>query len=84
MLSASMHRQNLVKIHSFILKILGGNKILMLFKGCNSVMNKQKLMLNNPKLYVVIIYASAKCGQSPFIRSPDIEQKPNSDIIQGP
>ena len=57
MLSISKHRQNLVKISSFILKIFGGNKIPMLFMGCNSVMNEQKLMLNNLKLYVVIIYA---------------------------
>ena len=84
MLSISIYRQNLVKIHSFILKILSENEILMLFKGHNSVMNKTKLTLNNPKLDVVNIYAYAKFGQNPFIRSLDIEWKQNSDIIQGP
>ena len=54
MLTISM--QNLVKIHSFILKILNRNVILMLFQGRNSVMNKWKLTLNNPKLDVVNIY----------------------------
>ena len=55
----------------------------MLFKGRNSVMNKEKLMLDNPKLDVVIIYAYAKFGQNPLIRSQDTERKRNSDIIQG-
>ena len=81
MLSISMHRQTLVRIHLFILKILSGNKILILFKDHNSVINKQKLMLNNPNIDVVNIDAYAKFGQNPFIRSLDIEQKRNSDII---
>ena len=34
----SMHMQNLVKIHSFVLMILSGNDILMSFKGCNELM----------------------------------------------
>ena len=84
MLSISKHRQNLVKIHSFILKILSGNKILGLLMGRNSVMNKRKLTLNNSKLNVVNIYAYAKVGQNPFFRSLDIECKGNSDIIHGP
>ena len=84
MLSISMCMQNFVKIHSFILKILCGNEILMLFKGRNSVMNRRKLTLNNPKLDVVNIYAFATFGQNPFIGSQDIERIRNSDIIQGP
>ena len=45
MLSISMHRQNFVKIHSFILKILRENEILMLFKGHNSVINPQSQVI---------------------------------------
>ena len=84
MLLISMHLQNLVKIHSFILKILGGNEILMSFKGQNSVLNWRNLTLKNPKLDVVNINAYPKFGQNPFIHSQDIERNQNSDIIQGP
>ena len=57
----------------------------MLFKGRNSVMNRRKLTLNNPKLDVVNIYSEyAKFDQNTFIRSQDIERKRNSDVIQGP
>ena len=38
-LSISMHRHYLVKVHSFSLKILSGNEILMLFKVHISKMN---------------------------------------------
>ena len=38
-------------------------------------MNIQKLTLNNPKLDVVNIYAYAKFGLNPFIRSQDTEWK---------
>ena len=67
MLSLSMHRQNFVKILSFILKMLSRNEILILFKGRNSVMNIRKLTFNNTKLDVVNIYAYAKFGQNPLI-----------------
>ena len=33
MLSISMHMQNLVKFHQFILKLLSGNEILTSIKG---------------------------------------------------
>ena len=82
MSSISMHMQNLVKIYSFILKILNGNKILTSFKGHNSGMNWRKWMLNNPKLDVVNINAYAQIGQTLFIHSQDIERKRNSDDIQ--
>ena len=71
-----MHMQNLVKIHLFVLKILGGNRILT-FKG-------RKWMLNNPKLDVVNTNACAKFCQNPNIYTQDIEWKRNSDIIQVP
>ena len=79
-----MHMQNLVKIHLFVLTILIGNKILMSFKGHNSVTNWRKWMLNNTKLDVVITNAYANFGQNPFMHTQDIEWKPNSDVIQGP
>ena len=82
MLLMLMHVQNFVKFHSFILKILIGNEILTSFKGHNSVLNWRQLALNNPKLDVVNINASAKFGQNPFLHSQDIEQKRNSEIIQ--
>ena len=80
----SMYLQNLVKIHLFIFKILSGNEILKSFKGHNSVTNLRKWTLNNPKTDVVSINAYSKFGQNPFLHSQNIEQKGNSDIIQGP
>ena len=65
--------QILVKIHSFVLKILSGNEILM----------KTNWTLNNHKLDVIKINACAKFCQNLFIQSQDIERKRNSDIIQG-
>ena len=84
MLSILIYVQNLVKIHSFVLKILSRNEILTPFNGRNSVTNWRKWTFNNPKLDVVNINASAKFGQNTFIHTPDIEQKRNSDVIQGP
>ena len=75
MLSISMHMQNLVKIHLFILRLLGENDILNLFKGHNSVLNWRKLTINNPKLDVVNINAYANFGQNPSEFSQDIERK---------
>ena len=46
-------------------------------------MNGRKWTLNNPKLDVVNINACAKFGQNPFLYTEDIEQKWNSDVIQG-
>ena len=70
--------QMLVKIHSFVLKILTP------FKSRNFVTNWQKWTFNNPKLDVVNINASAKFGQNTFIHTPDIERKRNSVVIKGP
>ena len=79
-----MHMQILVKIDSFICKILSGNKILTSFnRGHNSGMKSRKWMLNNPKLDVVNINACAQFVQNPFIHTQDIERKRNSDVIQG-
>ena len=91
MLLISMHLQNLVKIHLFLLKILSGNEILMSSKGLNSVQMDEN-GLNNTKLDVNI-NARAKFGQNLFTHSQDIERKGRnsvmdknrcySDIIQG-
>ena len=75
MLSISMHVQNLVKIHFFVLKLLSGNEILTSFKGHNMVMNGRNWTVNNPKLDVFNINVCAKFGQNPFLHTQDIEQK---------
>ena len=75
MLSISMHVQNLVNIHFFVLKILSRKEILISFKGLNSVMNGRKLTVNNPKLDVVNNNACAKFGQNPFLPTQDVERK---------
>ena len=74
MLSVSMIMQIMVKINSFVVKILSGNEILTSFKCNNPVTNRQKWTLNNPKLDVVNINASAKFGQHTFTHSQDIER----------
>ena len=79
-----MIMQILVKIHSFVLKILSGNEILTSFKGNNSVTNWRKWMFNNPKLDAVNINPSTKFGQNTFIHTQDVEWKRNSDDFQGP
>ena len=56
----SMHMQNLVKFHLFVLKILSGNKILTEIKGYNSVVNLRKLTCNNPNLDAVKVTSTIK------------------------
>ena len=84
MLTISMHIQNLVRLHQFVLKILSGNKILTSIKGHNSVINLRKLMRYNAHLDLVSVNAYAKFDQIPSICSQNIEQKQNSNINQGP
>ena len=79
-----MCMQNLVRFCPAILKILSGNEILTLIKGCNSVKILQKMMGNNPKLSLVNVDVYSKFGPILSIRSRDNEQKQNSDIKQGP
>ena len=43
----------------------------------------QKMTGNNPKLDLVNVDVHTKFGQILSIRSPDIEQKRNSDVNQG-
>ena len=70
-----MHMLNLLKIYSFVLKILRGNEILMSTKSHNSVMNRRKLTHSNPRLDFVNINANAKFGQDPSKVSQDIVWK---------
>ena len=76
--------QNLVGFCKFILKILSGNEILMLIKGCKSIKILQKMTGNNPKLNLVNVDVQTKFGPILSIRFQDIERKRNSDVNQGP
>ena len=75
--------QNLVLFCQFVLKILSKNRILTSIKGSNSVANLQKTKIYNTNIHLVNDVFT-KLGLILSIRSKDIEQKPNSDINQGP
>ena len=76
--------QNLVSICLFVLKILSKNQILTSIKGHNSVANLRKTMIYITNIGLVNDCVYTKFGLNLFIRSQNIEQKPNSDINQGP
>ena len=76
--------QNLVLFCQFDLKILSKNRILTSFKGSNSVANLQKTTIYNTNIDLVHDNVFTKFDLILSIRSKDIEQKPNSDINQGP
>ena len=76
--------QNLVLFCQFVLKILSKNRILTSIKGSNSVANLQKTKIYNTNIDIVNDNVFTKFGLILSIRSQDIEQKPNSDINQGP
>ena len=78
-----MNIQNLVLFCQFILKILSKNQILTSIKGCNSVANLRKTKIYNTHVDLVDDNVYSKFGLNLFIRSQDIEQKPNSDVNQG-
>ena len=75
--------QNLVLFCQFVLKILSKNRILTSIKGSNSVANLRKTKIYNTNIDLVNDVFT-KFGLILSIRSQDIEQKPNSDINQGP
>ena len=77
-----MCMQNLVLFCQFVLKILSKNRILTSIKGSNSVANLQKTKFYNTNIVNDNVFT--KFGLILSIRSQDIEQKPNSDINQGP
>ena len=76
--------QNLVLFCQFVLKILSKNQILTSIKGRNSVANLRKTKNYNINVDLVNDNVFTKFGLILSIRSKDIEQKPNSDIKQGP
>ena len=76
--------QNLVLFCQFVLKILSKNRILTSIKGSNSVANLQKTKIYNTNIDLVNDNVFTKFGLILTIRSQDIEQKPNSDVNQGP
>ena len=76
--------QNLVSFCQFILKVLSKNRILTIIKDSNSVANLRKTKIYNTNIDLVNDNVNSKFGLTLFILSQDIEQKPNSDINQGP
>ena len=69
---------------SIILKILSKNQILTSIKGHNSVANLRKTKIYIPNVDLVNDNVYTKFDLNLLIRSQDIEQKPNSDVNQGP
>ena len=67
-----------------ILNILSKNQILTSIKGSNSVANVHKTKIYNTNIDLVNDNVFTKFGLILSIRSQDIEQKPNSDVNQGP
>ena len=76
--------QNLVLFCQFILKILSKNQILTSIKGRNSVANLRKTKIYKTNVDLVNDNVFTKFGLIFSIRSQDIDQKPNSDVNQGP
>ena len=76
--------QNLIKFCPFFLKILSKNQILKSTKGRNSVTNLRKTKIYDTNLDLVTDNVYTKFRLNLSIRSQDIEQKPNSDVNQGP
>ena len=75
--------QNLVLFCQFVLKILSKNRILTSIKGSTLLQICKKKNYNTNK-DLVNDNVFTKFGLILSIRSQDIEQKPNSDINQGP
>ena len=79
-----MFIQNFVLFCPLVLKTLSKNPILTSIKGSNSVANLRKTKIYNTNVGLVYDKVFTKFGLILSIRSQDIEQKPNSDINQGP
>ena len=73
-----------MKFYQLVLKILSGNKNLVLIKGHRSGINFRKMTSNNPKLDIVNINAYKKFGENMSSISQDIEWKRNFGVNQGP
>ena len=76
-----MSIQNLVLFCHLVLK---KNQILTSIKGRNAVANVRKTKIYNTNVELVNDNVYTKFGLNLSIRSQDIEQKPNSDVSQGP
>ena len=76
--------QNFVLFCPFVLKIFSKNRILTSINGSKSVANLQKTKIYNINIDLVNDNVFTKFGLFLSIFSQDIEQKPNSDINQGP
>ena len=79
-----MNIQNLVLFCQFVLKILSENQILTSIKSRNSLVNLRKTKIYNTNVDLVNDNVYTKFGLNLSIRSQEIEQKPNSDVSQGP
>ena len=73
--------QNLVLFCQLVLK---KNQILISIKGRNTVVNLGKSKIYNTNVDLVNVNVYTKFGLNLSIRSRDVEQKPNSDVNQGP
>ena len=76
--------QNLVLFCQFVLNILSKNRILTSIKAVTLLQICKKTMIYNTNADLVNDYVFTKFGLILSIRSQDIEQKPNSDVNQGP
>ena len=76
--------QNFVSFCQFVLKTLSKNQKLTSIKGRNLVANLQKTMVYITDVDLVTDNEYTKFDLILSIRSQGIEQKPNSDINQGP
>ena len=79
-----MFIQNLVLFCQLVFKTLSKNQILTSIKDRNSVSNLRKTKIYNTNVDLVNNNVFTKFGLILSIRSQDIEQKPNSDVNQGP
>ena len=73
--------QNLVLFCQLVLK---KKQILISIKGRNTVSNLGKSKIYNTYVDLVNDNVYTKFGLNLSIRSRDVEQKPNSDVNQGP
>ena len=76
--------QNLVSFCQFVLKTLSKNQNLTSITGHNPFANLQKTMIYMTDIDLVNDNVFTNFGLILSIRSQDIEQKPNSDVNQGP
>ena len=77
----------MMSIHNLVLfcqLVLKKKQILTLVKGRNSVANLRKTKIYNTNVDLVNDNVYTKFCLNLSIRSQDIEQKPNSDVNQGP